>query len=91
VGPRAGLDTEARGKNPYGIEDNEIADQLTKRGSQHPFIGPEPTCGTSDRVAGWVIRDWMCREHQDYWQSTPGQRHANSFLSKLSEKRMLDF
>jgi hypothetical protein len=49
-----------------GIEDNEIADQLTKRGSQHPFIGSEPTCGTFDRVAEWVIRDWMCREHQDY-------------------------
>jgi hypothetical protein len=38
------------------------------------------------RVSGQVIRDWMCREHQEYWQSIPAQKHAKSFLSKLSAK-----
>jgi hypothetical protein len=37
------------------IEGNEIADQLAKGGSLHPFIGPELACGTSDRVTGRVI------------------------------------
>jgi hypothetical protein len=40
-----------------GIDGNEIVDQLAKMGSLHPFIGPEPACGISGRVAGWVIRD----------------------------------
>jgi hypothetical protein len=66
-----------------GVVGNEIADQLAKRGSLHPFIGPEPACGVSDKVAGLVIQDWTCREHQEYWQSLPGQRHAKSFVSVL--------
>jgi hypothetical protein len=72
-----------------GIEGNEIVDQLVKRGSMHLFIGPELSCGISDRVAGWVIRDWMCRV-QEYWHSIPGQRHAKGFLSKLSAKRTVE-
>jgi hypothetical protein len=55
-----------------GTESNESADQLEHTGSLYPFIGAE----TSDRVAKQDIRDWMCRDHQEYWQSTPGQIHA---------------
>jgi ribonuclease HI len=49
-----------------GNESNEIADQLAKRGLLHPFIGPELNCGTSNRDAEWVIRNWLCREHQEF-------------------------
>jgi hypothetical protein len=56
-----------------GIKGNETADQLTKWGSLHPFIGPEPICGMSGRVA---VINWMCKEHYEYWQSYLGQRHA---------------
>jgi hypothetical protein len=70
-----------------GIKGNESADQLAKRGSLHPFIGPEPVCGISERVAKRAIRDWVCREHQKYWESTSGQKHAKSFTPKLSAKR----
>jgi hypothetical protein len=52
---------------------------------------PEPSCSTSDRVAGRVIRDWMCRVHQKYWQSIPRQRHAKTFPCKLSAKRTAEF
>jgi hypothetical protein len=45
----------------------------------------------SDKVARAVIRDWMCRENQEYWNSMPGQRHAKSFISKLSAKRTVEF
>jgi ribonuclease HI len=34
-----------------GIEGNETADQLAKLGSECPFIGPEPACGISARIA----------------------------------------
>jgi hypothetical protein len=70
-----------------GIGGNETANQLAKRGSLHPFTEPELACGISERVARQVIRDWMCREHQQYWQSIPGQRGTKSFPSKLSNKR----
>jgi ribonuclease HI len=40
-----------------GIDGNEIADQLAKQGSSHPFIGPEPALGISAKVARGVIRD----------------------------------
>jgi hypothetical protein len=59
-----------------GIEGNEIVDQLSRRGSLHPLI---------EFVAGRVMKDWMCRKHQEYWQSIPGQRHTKSFLSKSSD------
>jgi hypothetical protein len=55
-----------------GIEGNETANQLAKRGLLHPITGPEPACGVSERVARQAIRDWMCREHRDYWQSISG-------------------
>jgi hypothetical protein len=42
-------------------------------------------------VAAQVIRDWMYRKNKDYWQSNPGQKHAKSFLLKLSAKRTQDF
>jgi hypothetical protein len=39
------------------IEGNEISNQLSKLGSERPFIGPEPTCVTSAGGAKKVIRD----------------------------------
>jgi ribonuclease HI len=33
------------------IAGNETADQLSKTGSENPFIGPEPACGISIGVA----------------------------------------
>jgi hypothetical protein len=70
-----------------GIKGNEIADQLAKMGSLHPFIGPEPACGISGRVAGWAIRDWVDREHHKHWQSTLGQKHVKVFKDEPSTER----
>jgi hypothetical protein len=70
-----------------GTEGTETADQQATWGSLYPLTGPDPACGVSERVA----RDWMCREHQEYWQSTPGQRHAKIFPSTLSDKRTTEF
>jgi ribonuclease HI len=35
-----------------GIVGNETADQLARKGSEHPFTGPEPACGISIGVNG---------------------------------------
>jgi hypothetical protein len=40
-----------------GIEGNEIANQLARKGSQHPFIGPEPVNSVLEREAMWAVRN----------------------------------
>jgi hypothetical protein len=54
-----------------GIVGNEMADQLARTGSEHPFIRPEPACG----------RDWTDRNHKKYWESTTGLKQAKGFIS----------
>jgi hypothetical protein len=48
-----------------GITDNETADQIAKFGSECPFVGPEPACGISVRVAKKAVRDWTNRDHKN--------------------------
>jgi hypothetical protein len=43
---------------------NEMADQLARTGSEHPFTGPEPAYGISIEVAKKAVRDCMNRNHQ---------------------------
>jgi hypothetical protein len=71
------------------IDGNETADQLTRQGSSHPPIGPQPALGISAEVARGVIRDWTRRKHEEQWQSTRGQRQAKGFLKRPSAKKNL--
>jgi hypothetical protein len=74
-----------------GIEGNEIADQLARRGSLNLLTGPEPACSISERVAWRAIRDWVYREHHKYWKSIFGQKHAKCFLDGPSTKRTIEY
>jgi hypothetical protein len=69
---------------------NETADRLTRTGSEHPFIGPEPVCGISVRVAKKAVRDWTDRNYKKYWGSTTGLKQAKGFLSGPSARRTKD-
>ena len=70
-----------------GIEGNEMADSLAKKGASVPFIGPEPVCGISYAGARQAIREWMERRHLNAWRTTPGQRQAKEFIVKPSQRR----
>ena len=70
-----------------GIDGNEMADQLARQGSSHPFIGPEPALSISAKIAREVIRGWTYRKHTEYWQSIHGQRQAKGFLKRPSARR----
>jgi hypothetical protein len=70
-----------------GIDGNEMAHQLARQGSSHPFIGPEPALGISAKIAREVIRGWMNRKHIEYWQFIHGQRQAWGFLKGPSARR----
>jgi ribonuclease HI len=48
-----------------GIVANEMADQLARMGSEHPFTGPEPSCGISVGIAKKAVRDWLNRNHKN--------------------------
>jgi hypothetical protein len=70
-----------------GIDGNEIADQLARQGSSHPFIGPEPALGISAKVARGVIRYWASRKHEEHWQSLRGRKQAKGFLKNPSARK----
>jgi hypothetical protein len=44
-----------------GIDGNETADQLARKGSSHPLTVPNPALGISRKVARGMIRDWKKR------------------------------
>jgi hypothetical protein len=45
-------------------EDNELANQLARVGSERPFAGPEPACSFSAGVAKRGVTDWKNRDHK---------------------------
>jgi hypothetical protein len=70
-----------------GIDGNKIADQLATQGFSLPLIGPQHACGITAKGARGVIRGWMNRKHEEYWQSICGQRQGKGFPNRSSAKR----
>jgi hypothetical protein len=69
---------------------NEIADQLTKTGSEHLFTGPEPTCDIAIGVAKRAVRDWMYGKHAKQWESMAGLKQAKGLITGPSAARTKD-
>jgi hypothetical protein len=73
------------------IAGNERADLLARRGSEHPFTGPEPACGISFAVAKRAVRDLTKRNHKKIqWESTNGLKQAKGHISGPSARRIKD-
>jgi hypothetical protein len=70
-----------------GIEEDEIASQLAKKGSEHPLMGPEPACGILKRVKSGPLGTGRKENARKSWESTPEQKHAKDFLQEPSAKR----
>jgi hypothetical protein len=70
-----------------GIAGNELADQLARLGSEHPFTGPEPACGISIVAAKGAVCNWLNRKHIKHWESIIGLRQAKELISGPSAKR----
>jgi hypothetical protein len=73
-----------------GIAGNEIADQLARTGSEHPFTGPEPACSISNGAARKAVSNWLNRKHIKQWESIIGLRQAKELISGPSAKRTRD-
>jgi hypothetical protein len=73
-----------------GIAGDETAYLLAITGSEHPFIGLEPACGISIRVAKRATRNWTNRNHTKQCESTTGLKQAKGLISGLSARRTYD-
>ncbi|KAJ8939192.1 hypothetical protein NQ318_012428 [Aromia moschata] len=72
-----------------GVEDNEEADTLVRKGSATTLIGPEPMCGIpKSSVRLWMTR-WKNKEHQSYWNHIPGQTNSK-WMVKTPSKVLTD-
>jgi hypothetical protein len=49
-----------------GIDENEITDQLARKGSSCPLRGPERTLDISAKFAREVIRSWTNRKPEGF-------------------------
>jgi len=67
-----------------GIGGNECADELAKRGSSMPFLGPEPSCGISKTTASHTINQWSRDLHHQQWQGYSGQALGKRLLADTS-------
>jgi hypothetical protein len=63
-----------------GIDGNEMADQLAKRGSESPFIGPEPACCFPTGVAKKAVTDWAIGDHRKRWDTLSGLKQAVALI-----------
>jgi hypothetical protein len=49
-------------------------------GNECSLTGPEPACGISAGIVKKAVRDWINGDHQNYWKSLTGLKHAERFL-----------
>jgi ribonuclease HI len=66
-----------------GIVDNEMADQLARR-------GPEAACGISVGVTKKAVRDWMNRNRNKHWEAIIVLIQVKGFISGPSARRTED-
>lgn len=69
-----------------GIEGNEQADELAKKGAEGHFTGPEPFCGYSHSHFKTLFRHWEERKMIQHWQTLPIGSHSRDFIH-CSKKR----
>lgn len=69
-----------------GVEGNELADKLARKGAASSFIGPEPFCGVPTSQLTSDIRSWEEGVKSSHWNSLPGLRHSKKFINP-SKKR----
>jgi ribonuclease HI len=69
-----------------GIEGNELADKLAKRGSESIFYGPEPFCGLGYSNYREELREWELRSKAIHFESLSADSQSRLFISYSSAK-----
>jgi hypothetical protein len=67
-----------------------MADQVARKGSEHPFIGLKPACSISIGVAKKAVRDWTNRNHKKRSESVTELKQAKGLIIWPSAGRTKD-
>jgi hypothetical protein len=73
-----------------GIVGNEMADQLTRMGSEHLLIGPEPACSISIGTARKQSGTGLIEIIKKHWESVTGLTQAKGLILGPSARRTKD-
>jgi hypothetical protein len=73
-----------------GTDENEMADQLAKYGSEHPFTEPEPVCSISIGVAKKAVKHWAIRDYRKHWYSLSVLKQAKAFIQRSSANKAME-
>lgn len=63
-----------------GVPGNEKADELARKGSGTPFIGPEPVIGVNSSTMVKLLKHEVEKEHQKFENGPTSCRQAKEFL-----------
>ena len=63
-----------------GIEGNEKADELARRGSENELIGPEPCLPLSDSFFRMRVKQWMGTRHKRIWKDLKTCEQTRDYL-----------
>src|SRR5690606_7691002 len=70
-----------------GHEGNEKADKLAKKGSDTPFVGPEPACAIPWTNVKTNVHQWAEAEHRRQWLTQVGLRQSKMFIPPPNYKK----
>ncbi len=74
-----------------GIEGNEKADELARKGSNTPFVGPDPFCALPAKTLYDPIKQWENKRLLIYWKSFTKLRQAKRLINPYANKNILSF
>jgi ribonuclease HI len=70
-----------------GIQGNEDADELARRGAEEMLIGPEPATACAVDLPSNQIKGWLRQTSQTYWTQHNGCEHTKRLIEGLSLSR----
>ncbi|XP_050311838.1 uncharacterized protein LOC126747328 [Anthonomus grandis grandis] len=70
-----------------GVQGNEEANILAKKGSGSQFVGPEPFCGIGKNTYLYELTKMEDQLRESLWDDHPGLRHSKMFLGTLDPKK----
>ena len=73
-----------------GLEGNEAADELAKKGAGMPLHGPEPFCGIGNGFMAMNLRNEEKRLRELYWAGLPGMEQSRVLIGGYEPMRTKD-
>lgn len=69
-----------------GVDGNEEADELARKGAGTKYIGPEPVCGLNWSANNAAIGEWSRNQALKHWRNLTGHRQSKSLINPYSSK-----